>query len=69
MLKLSSKMMTHHSVMMSPLHTNNLKNYKFNDFSSDFDFNIKSEGKPLEIASFFMLPCIVKIAILCFHDN
>ena len=36
-------MITHYSVMMSSLHINNLKIVKFDDISSDIDFNSKTD--------------------------
>ena len=42
-MQLSSKMMSHHSVMTSSLHIKNLKLDKFDDFSSYIDFNSKSK--------------------------
>ena len=37
------KMMTHHSVMTSSLRIKFFKIYKFGDFSSDIDFNTKTD--------------------------
>ena len=41
MMQLSSKMMTHHSVMTSSLRIKIFKIDKFGDLSSDIDFNSK----------------------------
>ena len=40
MMQLSSKMMTHHSVMTSSLRINFFKIDKFGDFSCDIDYSI-----------------------------
>ena len=43
MIHYHPKMTTHHSVMTSSLLIKNLKSEKFDDFSSDIDFNSKSD--------------------------
>ena len=44
MIQLSSKMITLHSVMTSSLCIQNLKIDKFGDFSSDIDYNSKTDA-------------------------
>ena len=43
MMRLSSKKITHHSVMTSSLLIKNFKIDKFGDFSSDIDYNSRTD--------------------------
>ena len=43
MMQLSSKMMTHHFVMMLSLRIKNFKIDKFGDFSSDIDYHSRTD--------------------------
>ena len=43
MMQLSSKMMTHHYMMTSSLHIKNFKIDKICDFSSDIDYNSRTD--------------------------
>ena len=56
MMQLSSKMMTHHSVVTSSLCIEILQIDKFGDFSSDIDFNSK-KNKFRDVISLIINHC------------